>query len=355
MQPFATVTHSTSSYPLFVGRGLLDRVGELVKPRGRTFVITSEALQKKFGSRVAKSFAPAAEVILVEEGEEKKTLATAAAVIDELLERGAKRDSMAIVVGGGMIGDTAGFAVSVFLRGIELVHVPTTLLAQVDSSIGGKVGVNHPKGKNLIGSFHPPRAVIADPSVLATLPQRELLSGLFEAMKGGVIRDPELFALFHRREGVLSLEPSIIDEIVRRKIRIKAEIVSADEKESGLRRLLNYGHTIGHAIEAATGYRALTHGEAVAWGMVAANAIAVRRGLLSREDAKKIDDVISSYDPPALPPVGRAAIVAATRHDKKNTGTSRVMVLPRAIGRCDIVEDVTEADVAHGVAAICAS
>src|SRR5689334_1578893 len=232
MNPFLTVRQASASYPVFVGRDLLGRVGELVRAKGKVFVITSHALRERFGHRVATSFAPRAEIISVEEGEAQKTLATANDIVTQLLDRGAKRDSMAVVVGGGMIGDTAGFAASIFLRGIDLVHVPTTLLAQVDSSLGGKLAVNHEKGKNLIGSFFPPRAVISDLAVLDSLPSRERLSGLFEALKGGVIGDPELFALFGK-------PPDFdVDEVVRRAIRVKADIVSADEKEADLRRLL---------------------------------------------------------------------------------------------------------------------
>jgi len=243
MTPLLTILDA----PVFVGRGLIDRVGELVKPRGRVFVITSHGLRERFGERVAASFANA-DVLTIEEGEANKTLDTANDIVTQLLERGAKRDSMAVVVGGGMIGDTAGFAASIFLRGIDLVHVPTTLLAQVDSSIGGKTAVNHAKGKNLIGTFHPPRAIVTDLAVLDTLPPRERLSGLYEALKGGVIADESLFALFERG-GDLD-----VDEIVRKAIRVKADIVNADEKEADLRRILNYGHTIAHGIEAALHY-----------------------------------------------------------------------------------------------------
>lgn len=346
MEPYLTIAQQSAVYPVFVGRDLLDRTGSLVAPRGRVFVITSRALRERFGDRVAASCDPVAEVITIEEGEAHKTLATAEAIVSALLDRGAKRDATAIVVGGGMIGDTAGFAVSICLRGIDLVQVPTTLLAQVDSSIGGKVGVNHPKGKNLIGSFHPPRAVIADTGVLHTLPRRELVSGMFEALKGGVIGDPELFVLFE--EGREDL-----DEIVRRAIRVKAEIVSADEREADVRRLLNYGHTIAHGIEAAMHYEGITHGEAVAWGMIGANAIAVRRGLLDDAIRRRIDRTILAYAPTPLPrELDVQAILAATEHDKKNTGGKRVMVFPREIGRCEVVGGVTTDEVAFGIDAI---
>ncbi len=345
MNPFLVVQQASASYPVFVGRDLLDRVGELAPARGKVFVITSEALRERFGERVAASFAPRAEIVTMAEGEANKTVATAYDVVTQLLARGGKRDSTAVVVGGGMIGDTAGFAAAIFLRGIDLVQVPTTLLAQVDSSLGGKVGVNHEKGKNLVGSFHPPRAVVSDTSVLDTLPPHELLSGMYEALKGGVIADPALFELFERRELDLG-------EIVRRAVRVKAEIVSTDEKEADLRRLLNYGHTIAHGIEAALHYEGMTHGEAVAWGMIGANAIAVRRGILPGDEASRIERVILAYDPAPMPPLDREQILAATEHDKKNTGTARVMVLPRRVGECVVVSDVTVDEIAFGIDAV---
>lgn len=345
MQPFLTIRQASASYPVYVGRNLLDDISSLVSSRGRIFVITSAVLRDRFGEHIAASLD--ADVIAIEDGESHKTLTTVDDVLTQLLDRGAKRDSTAVVVGGGMVGDTAGFAASIFLRGIDLVHVPTTLLAQVDSSLGGKLAVNHARGKNLIGSFFPPRAVISDLATLDSLPRREVLSGLFEALKGGVIGDLSLFEM-------LEAPPRFdVDDVVRRAIRVKAEIVSADEKEADLRRLLNYGHTIGHGIEAALAYRHLTHGEAVAWGMIGANAIAVRRGILDREVSARIERAVRAWNPTALPGhIDRGAILAATEHDKKNTGSQRVMVFPRLIGRCDVFTDVTEAEIAYGVDAI---
>jgi len=346
-----TITQSSATYPVHIGRGLLDRAGSLVPARGKVFVITSAALRERFGQRVAASFG-GAEILTVEEGEAQKSIETAMEIVTQLLDRGAKRDSMAVVVGGGVLGDTAGFAASIFLRGIDLVHVPTTLLAQVDSSLGGKVGVNHPKGKNLIGSFFPPRAVITDTAVLDSLPQRELLSGVFEALKGGVIGDAALFEIFEtQRQAILALDDAVIDDLILRAIRVKANIVSADEKEADVRRLLNYGHTIAHGIEAALHYEQLTHGEAVAWGMIGANAVAVRLGILSDKIRRRIDDAVSAWQPSPLPPLSIEDILSATEHDKKNTGSSRIMVLPRAIGDC-IVSAVTEDDVRFGIATL---
>ncbi len=353
MEPFITINQASASYPVFVGRGLLAKSGSLVEPRGRVFVITSDALRSRFGTKVAESFRPHASVITMKEGEAHKTLATAEHVVSALLEKAAKRDSMAVVVGGGMIGDTAGFAASIFLRGIDLVHVPTTLLAQVDSSLGGKLAVNHAKGKNLIGSFFPPRAVISDTSVLTTLPDRELLSGIFEALKGGVIGDPSLFELFESSRGlVVARESATIDTMVKKAIQVKALIVSADEKEADLRRLLNYGHTIAHGIETAMKYQGITHGEAVAWGMIAANAIAVKRGVLPKDEARRIEAAILAYEPSKLPKLTKKDVLAATEHDKKNTGESRVMVFPRTVGECVVVNDLTEKEIRYGIDAI---
>jgi 3-dehydroquinate synthase len=345
MDPFLIIRQAAVTYPVYVGRNLFEDIRGLIENRGRIFVITSEALRDRFGEQIAATLD--AGVIVIEEGEAHKTLDTANDIVTQLLERGAKRDSMAVVVGGGMVGDTAGFAASIFLRGIDLVHVPTTLLAQVDSSLGGKVAVNHAKGKNLIGSFFPPRAVISDLAALDSLPRREMLSGLFEALKGGVIGDPSLFEL-------LESPPDFdVEQLVRKAIHVKAVIVSADEKEADLRRLLNYGHTIAHGIEAALDYRDLTHGEAVAWGMIGANAIAVRRGIVETNVAARIERAIRGWNPRPLPAgIDRNAILAATEHDKKNTGSQRVMVFPRAIGSCEVFTDVTETEIAYGVDAL---
>jgi 3-dehydroquinate synthase len=342
MQPFITIRQASATYPVYVGRNLFDDIASLIPSRGRIFVITSVALRDRFGEQIAASLD--ADVIEMREGEAFKTLDIASDVVTQLLDRGAKRDSMAVVVGGGMVGDTAGFAASIFLRGIDLVHVPTTLLAQVDSSLGGKLAVNHAKGKNLIGSFFPPRAVISDMNTLDSLPRREMMSGLFEALKGGVIGDASLFEL-------LESPPDFdVDDVVRKAIRVKAEIVSADEKEADLRRLLNYGHTIAHGIEAALDYRDLTHGEAVAWGMIGANAIAVRRGLIAGDVAARIERAIRAWEPTPLPKgIDREAILAATEHDKKNTGSQRVMVFPRGIGSCEVFVDVAEEEIAYGI------
>jgi 3-dehydroquinate synthase len=335
----------TKKYPIHISRGSLDRVGQLVSSRGRVFVVTAPGLHE-FGERVARSFEPRATILLMDDGETNKTIGTAGTIVDQLIEHNAKRDSMVVAVGGGVVGDVAGFAAAIFLRGIDLVQVPTTLLAQVDSAYGGKVGVNHPKGKNLIGAFHPPRAVIVDPEVLKSLPPHQIRSGMFEALKGGVLGDSGLFELFEQRR-------DDVDRIIERAVRVKTAIVDSDEREKDLRRLLNYGHTIAHGIEAAMHYDGITHGEAVGWGMIGANEIAVRRGVLDDATRRRIDRTIRAWAPSPLPPtIDRNAILAATEHDKKNTGATRVMVLPTDIGSCEVVEGITEDEVAIGIDAV---
>ena len=257
------------------------------------------------------------------------------------------------MIGGGVAGDTAGFAAAIFLRGVALVHVPTTLLAQCDSSIGGKVAVNHRLGKNLMGAFHPPSLVISDVAVLETLPRREVLSGMYEALKSGVIGDPALFELTETQpERILAREAAVMLELVSRSVEVKARIVETDEREGDQRRLLNYGHTLGHGVEAALDYAGVSHGEAVCWGMIGANAIAVRHGILDPRVAEQISSAALAYGPAKIPgSVDRAAILEAVAHDKKFTSSSMVMALPRDIGRCEVVE-VMPSDLEYGADAM---
>jgi 3-dehydroquinate synthase len=231
------------------------------------------------------------------------------------------------------------------MRGIDYVQVPTTLLAQVDSSVGGKTGVNLASGKNLIGSFHHPRAVFADIDVLQTLPDRELRAGLFESVKAGIIRDPALFRFMEQNAAaILARDPAALERVIVASIRMKAGVVAIDERESGLRMILNYGHTLGHAIEAATGFRVLLHGEAIAWGMLAALQIALARKTVAPDQAGRIEQIILAYGP--LPPfrATRAKLLAAADRDKKNRAGTRRFILPKGIGNAIVVEDVTEAE-----------
>ena len=243
------------------------------------------------------------------------------------------------------MGDVGGFLASIFMRGIPYIQVPTTFLAQVDSSVGGKTGVNLPEGKNLVGSFHHPLAVFADISVLGTLPDRELRAGLMESIKAGIIRDRSLVRFMEEHAGeVLGRDAKALEKVIAASIRMKAGVVNLDERESGLRMILNLGHTVGHALEQATGYKTLLHGEAVGWGMVAALFLARQRGLISRAQFERLESLIYLYGP--LPPLKlRAArVVAATGGDKKNLGGVRRFVLPLGVGDAGVVEDVTAAE-----------
>lgn len=281
-------------------------------------------------------------VALVPDGERAKTLRTVERLLDRMLELGMTRQSTVIAVGGGVVGDVAGFAGSVFLRGVSVVQVPTTLLAQVDSSVGGKTGVNHRRGKNLIGSFHQPRLVVTDPGLLATLPDRDYRSGLYETLKYGVIRDRVLFRILESRaEAVAARDPALIEELVRRSVAIKARVVAADEREGDLRRILNFGHTIGHAIETALGYRAVRHGEAVGHGMIGAARIASGMGLLDDAERSRIEAAIGSIGKlPAISRLSSEALLEAMRHDKKVRGGRLHFVLPERIGAVTMRADV---------------
>jgi 3-dehydroquinate synthase len=317
--------------------------------------VAAERVLELFGGEIAKAL-PGIDPIVMADDERGKGLAAVDAIVTGLLERGARRDATVIVIGGGVAGDTAGFAAAIFLRGVRLVHVPTTLLAQCDSSIGGKVAVNHRLGKNLIGAFHPPAQVISDVALLQTLPRREVLSGTYEALKSGVIGDARLFELTESgAAAVLDRQADTLLELVTRSVEVKAQIVEADEREGDVRRLLNYGHTLGHGVEAALDYSGMSHGEAVCWGMIGANAVAVRRGLLDPRVADRIARASLAYRPEAIPPsIGRADVLAAAMHDKKFTSAAMVMALPREIGRCEVVE-VTASDLEHGTEAMLAA
>jgi len=251
-----------------------------------------------------------------------------------------------VTFGGGVIGDMAGFAAATYLRGIALVHVPTTLLAQVDSAIGGKVGVNHPLGKNLIGAFYQPHAVVIDPLVLGTLPRREFRAGLYEVIKYGMTSSASLFDRVARdRKAIFTRATEALMPIISESCRIKGDVVTADEREAGPRRILNFGHTAGHALEAVTKFRRFRHGEAVGYGMLVAAELAAARGVLVDRDRQALADIISSLGP--LPPIAdlpAASILDAMRHDKKVVAGKLHFVLPTAIGATAIVNDVKESE-----------
>ncbi len=272
-------------------------------------------------------------------GEVNKRLSVLEDLADQMVGRGADRRSVLLGFGGGIVTDVAGFLAAIFMRGVQILQIPTTLLAQVDAAIGGKTGVNLSLGKNLIGSFHQPLAVLIDPDVLHTLPEREFRAGLFEVIKAGVIRDPDLFRVFEEDcEKVTSHDAATVEFLIAGAVRIKAEVVSADEKENDLRRILNFGHTIGHALEAETRYDYFLHGEAVAWGMLAATRLAVLTQSLSRADAHRIENVISLYGPlPSARQLSPDALLDRLVSDKKTQSGTVHFVLPTSIGSVTIV------------------
>jgi 3-dehydroquinate synthase len=255
-------------------------------------------------------------------------------------------------VGGGVVGDAAGFAAAVYMRGIDYIQVPTTLLAMVDSSIGGKTAINHDSAKNLIGAFHQPRAVLIDPELLATLPKRELQSGAYEILKCAVLLDPKLFRLFESGQ-LADWSRSDLTRAIACACRIKARIVSSDEREGGRRRLLNLGHTIGHALEAVTGYRRFSHGEAVGWGLIGAAAIARARGLLEARAFDRITSAVDRLGPrPPMADLRDAAVLAALAHDKKARAGRVPFLLPHAVGRVRVHGDVTRAEIVSALRAL---
>jgi len=285
--------------------------------------------------------------VLVPDGERNKTLATLAAVHDGLAAAGVGRDGLVVAFGGGMVGDVAGFAAATYMRGVMWVQVPTTLLAMVDSAVGGKVGVNHARAKNLIGAFHQPKAVVSDPTVLETLPLRQLRSGAYEVLKCGVIADRTLFeGLLSAPAGLVGWRGMDVENAVASACRIKAEIVEKDEREDGLRRVLNLGHTLGHALEAATAYRRFTHGEAVGWGIVGAAWIAKERGLIGEPECDGIASAVDHLGPrPRVSDLPAPRILAALRQDKKARGGKLTFILPTSIGEVVIQPDVRPAEI----------
>jgi len=328
-------------YPIYVGAGCLSELGTRLGEMGcgvRMAVVTNSTvaghyLEPALVSLRRAGFDPA--TIQIPDGEEHKNLAMLSRIYDQLIEAGIERSGALVALGGGVVGDLTGFAAATYLRGVACVQVPTTLLAQVDSSIGGKTGVNHVLGKNLIGAFSQPRFVLADVETLRTLPPRELTAGLAEVIKYGVILDAPLFALLEDRiADVQALDRELLVEVVRRCCAIKASVVSADETESGLRAVLNFGHTVGHGIESITGYTRYLHGEAVAIGMVAAARVSRQLGLCGEPDVERVRSVLARCGLPTEVPaeLRGEALARAMRADKKARAGAIKFVCLETIG-----------------------
>jgi 3-dehydroquinate synthase len=364
-----TIALPPRPYEAVIENGLLQRSGETLRDlfsgifnvapgdspakHQRLFVVTVPPVRRKWGKKLMASLSAAgftAKIVEMPNGERHKKLATVEKLSEQLSRLGADRDSVIIAFGGGVVGDVTGLVASLYMRGVDLVQIPTTVLAQVDASIGGKTGVNLRAGKNLVGTFHHPCVVLIDPAVLTTLPDREFRAGLYEALKCGVIGNSELFrALENVDAKKLRGDPARLEWIIAESVKLKAEVVSSDERENGLRRVLNLGHTIGHALEAQTGYRYFLHGEAVAWGMIASATIASAVDLIENADASRITDAVRALGP--LPKVQARSrdILRLLKSDKKTRNGIVHFVLPREIGRVEIANDVPEQVVIEAV------
>lgn len=337
------------SYPIYVAPGALEELGRTARRHltsQKVLVVTNLTISNLYGEAVRKQFSAAGFRVYcteIPDGEEYKTLHTISRLYDSAVDGKLERGDTVVALGGGVVGDVAGFLAATYMRGVSFVQIPTTLLAQVDSSVGGKVGVNHPRGKNLIGAFYQPKFVLADVETLCTLPTREVRAGLAEVIKYGVIWDEEFFHwLVESIQRLLKLDAEALEHAVATSCSIKASVVSADEYEKGPRAVLNFGHTVGHALEAVTGYERFVHGEAVAIGMVVAARLAVNLGYLDRAAAEKIESLVSLAGLPLHVPaeIPTTALLDAMQQDKKVTGGELTFVLPERIGKVRIVRGI---------------
>ncbi len=348
------VRTGSQSYPIYIEHGVTAQLGRLIesspKPASHRFFVSSPLVWKLHGKTLSKAL-PKTDTILLPDGEKFKQLSTAARAYESLIKLEADRGALIIAVGGGVIGDMAGFVAATYLRGISLVQVPTTLLAQVDSAIGGKVGVNHALGKNLIGAFHQPSLVAIDPALLETLPRREFRAGLYEVIKYGMTSSRALFERIDRDiDAIFARKADALVPIIGESCTIKATVVGLDERESGPRRMLNFGHTAGHALEAVTKYKRFRHGEAIAYGMIVAAEIAVARGVMPGADREALGKIIMKLGP--LPPVGDLStkdVLDAMRHDKKVVNGTLHYVLCTGIGSWTTATDVAEDELAKAL------
>ena len=323
----------------------------------RPFLVTSPKIWELWSEKVRASFpeAQSPTVLFLPAGEKYKRLSAVESLAEQLAQAGADRDALLLAFGGGVIGDITGFLAAIYMRGVPYVQIPSTLLAQVDSSVGGKTGVNLAAGKNLVGSFHHPRAVLVDVDLLSTLPPAELRAGLQESIKAGIIRDPALFRLLEKNVDLIRQgDPAAITRVIAASIKVKAKVVTIDEKESqgGPRMTLNFGHTLGHAIEAATRYKKLLHGQAVAWGSIAALHLSLARSSITPAQFARMANLILAYGPLPRFKADADKLVALTASDKKTRSGRRAFVLATGIGSTQIVFDVTDEELRAAAAAM---
>ncbi len=347
----------TKSYEVLIEPGVLSSAAAHIRgslPKARHFVVvTSGPAREHWSGPLLNSFSgDPARVDLIEmpDGERYKNLSIIERLSTQLVKLNADRNSVLIALGGGVVGDVTGFLAGIYMRGIRFVQVPTTFLSQVDSSVGGKTGVNLRSGKNLVGVFRQPELVLADPQVLATLPDREYRSGLYESLKAGIIRNPRIFEFMEQnREQVLAKDPGALEWLIAESVRVKADVVGEDEEEHGVRKILNFGHTIAHALESETGYKYFLHGEAVAWGMIAAASISAAMQRLSPQSAGRIRKLVLAYAPLPKVEVRPKAIVRRLVSDKKTLDGRVHFILAREIGEVEIATDVPESVVLQAI------
>jgi len=347
------VNSTAGRYAIVCGAGVLEDAAKEIRSLGKfsgVHVVSSPKVWRAVGKRVqiGLGLKNACAKHLMNDRESAKNLGTVEKLSRTLVRRGVDRHSLVIAVGGGVVGDVAGFAASTCLRGVALVQIPTTLIAQVDSAVGGKTGVNLPEGKNLVGTFYPPRLVLVDSALLRPLPERQYRGGLAEVIKYGIIADAKLFGFLEKNfDAVLRRDPATLAYIIPRSLEIKAEVVSCDERESGLREILNFGHTFGHALETVTKYRTYQHGEAVAWGMMAAALLGHEIGLTPADEVSRIVSLVRRLAPlPPWPRVPARKLIAAMRSDKKTrAGKLRFVLAPRigsALSRDDVPRETVD-------------
>ena len=349
-----TVSVQPRPYEAVIESGILTKAGNFLRElladsslaSHQMFVVTVPRVRRRWAKVLIQSLTTAGfepRLIDMPDGERYKRLATVEKLAEKLAQSGADRSSVILAFGGGVVGDVAGLLASLYMRGVNVVQIPTTVLAQVDASIGGKTGVNLRTGKNLLGTFHQPRAVLIDPVVLTTLPEREFRAGLYESIKCGVIGNPALFDFLANTDPKkLRRNPAKLEWVIAESVKLKAEVVSSDERESGLRRILNFGHTIGHALEAETAYRQFLHGEAVAWGMIAATDISVATDRIDQEAARRVRDAVLRLGPLPSVSVNSRNILNLLQTDKKTRNGKLHFVLPREIGRVEIASNVPD-------------
>jgi 3-dehydroquinate synthase len=352
-----TIDSESGRYEVVYGTGVLSSAARRIKLLGEitgVFLLCSPRVAKHWRRKLERALRSTGlrRTIVFDDREQSKNISTVEHICRELVRAGADRRALLVAAGGGVVGDVAGFVAATYLRGVGLVHIPTTVVAQVDSAIGGKTGVNLPEGKNLVGAFYSPRLVLADPVTLSTLPPREFRSGLYEIIKYGVIADERLFAFLESSiEALMNRDAKALDFVIPRCIQVKAKVVSRDERESGLREILNFGHTFAHALETATGYRKYLHGEAVGWGMIAAARLGRRVGLMADAHAARIERLVRRVGPlPALPATKTSRLVENMHSDKKTRGGKLRFVLSRKIGSAETFGRVSTKVVAEVLA-----